>query len=81
MRPKAANTGTSTAGVKDPVTFPSDDPDRKQLLFNGEVKKSVDGSSKEQKQWEFNFDKVFRPHATQETVFEDISQVIGVAWW
>ena len=77
VRPKAPNSAISAKGIKDPVTFPSDDPDRKQLVFNGEVKASVDGTSQSQKQWEFNFDKVFRPNATQETVFEDISQVDG----
>merc|ERR1719181_2693951 len=48
VRPKAPESTAPPEGVHDPVTFPADDPDRKQLLFNGEVKKSVDGRSQQQ---------------------------------
>lgn len=40
---------------------------------------SFDGRSEKNKSWQYSFDRVFRPHETQATVFDEIGQLVQSA--
>eukprot|EP00941_MAST-03F_sp_MAST-3F-sp1_P003741 g3741.t1 len=58
------------------LSFPSNDPDGKELVLSAAKEASAIGGKSERKTWRFGFDKVLKPESSQEEVFDEIEQLV-----
>lgn len=72
---KSDNTFEDVAAIE----FPPNSVEDTELTINGVEEASAIGGKSNRKVWNFSFDKVLRPTASQEVVFEEIGQLVQSA--